>query len=969
VRGWSVCDTRARLRAHRPTLRGALGGCLHLLRSPLDAETAREIASALLRELHVPSLGAAERLLSLQCLSEAVRRHPAAAAALGAPLLEGAVAAVDGEKDPRCLAVAFDLWPPLVALFHPSSPPMAACAEDLHDIVSCYFPISFSGGAGRGAAGAPDREALAASLARAMTASHAFAPFALPLVLGKLALPGEQGEPAVLDALEVLGCCTRAFPAPLLAPHIVPAWRALRGLILPAPPSAADAGPPLSGAVRLRARRELTHLLRAQSCASARELLTTALGDEFVARSLQLLVAEGGGGEAEQARLTRTLGALAALLSSLAAASVDASRAVCVTALPSVFAATPTPKAALRLAVHVAGAAAVAVAHAHRAAGAAGFSLGSPLADGAPGLLRLFSAAAAGDAEWQGEWEWEEAEEEEEGLQAEQEALRQSDLPHSLLGVAGLAALLRLPPACQALSREEGDAALASLVAAALNPEPRLQRFATACLASLARRAHALELLARAALAPLLAAAGGSGDSLAAALRVLQAVARVAPVHIGVPACEALSRSELGGEAMEDEGRLARLRTLAALLEMAGDAAAHVAAPFAHHALQRAAEAGAALGGCVAAATAACDPVQQAALARAAAETLSALGSSPGAPPPRAALAVLSALRPGPPTEACQPCQLLARLLAHAAAPGAAAAPEVLEAATSLANKAADGEAVARLALEMAGVLTTLSLAADETAPVDAAAVVACCAVCGAICAGLIPRGVALACDELPLLLLPLLRLPDASRPGVAAAAAAALSGALLRPPPPHALCRVLWQQRFFASTLGRLQDSLRGAVGHGARLGALLALAQLLRCAPRAPMLQAAPALSPLLPECLLAMLAQPAGDEALLAAPLAAAGELLCEEEGRTALAEHAGPLLRALSAVAREGRSTPPDARATALQAITACASLPYAKTYPHRRALLRDLAAATDDGRRVVRAAAVAARVIWAALPDV
>jgi len=219
------------------------------------------------------------------------------------------------------------------------------------------------------------------------------------------------------------------------------------------------------------------------------------------------------------------------------------------------------------------------------------------------------------------------------------------------------------------------------------------------------------------------------------------------------------------------------------------------------------------------------------------------------------------------------------------------------------------------------------------------------------------------------LLLLPLLRLPDASRPGVAAAAAAALSGALLRPPPPHALCRVQWQQRFFESTLSRLQDSLRGAVGHGARLGALLALAQLLRCAPRAPMLQAAPALSPLLPECLLAMLAQPAGDEALLAAPLAAAGELLCEEEGRTALAEHAGPLLRALSAVAREGRSTPPDARATALQAITACASLPYAKTYPHRRALLRDLAAATDDGRRVVRAAAVAARVIWAALPDV
>ena len=965
---------------YRPALRGALGGCLHLLRCvDLDADTARELATSLLRELHVPSLGAAERLLSLQCLEELARLHSDAAAALGAPLLEGVIAAVDGEKDPRCLAVAFALWPLLADVFPPTSAPMAACAEDLHDIVSCYFPLSFSGSVGRGAAGAPDRGALASALASAMSASPAFAPFVLPLVLGKLAVPGDAGETAVLDALDVLGCCTRAFPAALLAPHAVSAWRALRGLILPAPPAAGEAIPILSGAVRLRARRELTLLLRAlgaaPSCGAARELVATAVNDEFVSRALLLLTGGGGGvggGEMEQGRLARTLAALSALLCSIAAASIDSARAVSLAVLPAVFASAPLPRMALRLAVHHAVAAAQAAVHSQLAAGAAGFSLGSPLADAAPQLLSIFLGASAGgdgDEAAGADWDWEEASQEV-GLEAEQAALRQPDLPRSLLGVAGISALLRLPPACAALCDGQADAAASGLVAAVLQPDPGQADLAAASLAVLAQRDNARNLVARVALPVLLLAAAGSGASAAAALRSLELLARAAPAQLGIPACQALSASlqaDLAQDAAVNGDTAMRLHALTSLFDLLQGAGAHAASPFAHAALLRQVACGdakveAALSLCTVSAAAACDSEQQVCMVRVAAEQLAFQK-----PPARAALAVVSALRPGPAVEACQPQTLLACLIAYTCLPVGAALEEVLDAVASLANKAHDGEGHARAALEAAGVQATLRLAVEEASAVDCAALASCCVACAALCAGLAPRGSVLAVEELPALLLPLLRLPPASHPGVAAAAAAALGGALLRSPLPHAFRRALWQQRYFATLLVRVHDSLRGALGDS-RIGGLLALAHLLRGAPRIALIHAGSTLSMLLPECLMALLVLPGGDDELLSGAATAMGELLCEGEGRLALADNAGPLLRALAAVALACPRASAEVRLTALQAITACATLPYAKTFPHRRRLLRDLAAATDDARRAVRAAAVAARIVWAALPD-
>jgi DNA repair/transcription protein MET18/MMS19 len=51
----------------------------------------------------------------------------------------GVCAAIEGEKDPRCLLVAFHLVESLGLLF-----PLAEFAEDLFEIVSRYFPVSFT---------------------------------------------------------------------------------------------------------------------------------------------------------------------------------------------------------------------------------------------------------------------------------------------------------------------------------------------------------------------------------------------------------------------------------------------------------------------------------------------------------------------------------------------------------------------------------------------------------------------------------------------------------------------------------------------------------------------------------------------------------------------------------------------------------------------------------------------------------
>lgn len=58
-------------------------------------------------------------------------------------LVFGVVAAIEEEKDPRCLLLAFRIIQLLGRLYPDPDGPIASCADELFDVVSRYFPISF----------------------------------------------------------------------------------------------------------------------------------------------------------------------------------------------------------------------------------------------------------------------------------------------------------------------------------------------------------------------------------------------------------------------------------------------------------------------------------------------------------------------------------------------------------------------------------------------------------------------------------------------------------------------------------------------------------------------------------------------------------------------------------------------------------------------------------------------------------
>ncbi len=81
-----------------------------------------------------------------------------------------------------------------------------------------------------------------------------------------------------------------------------------------------------------------------------------------------------------------------------------------------------------------------------------------------------------------------------------------------------------------------------------------------------------------------------------------------------------------------------------------------------------------------------------------------------------------------------------------------------------------------------------------------------------------------------------------------------------------------------------------------------------------------------------------------------------------GRALLEEQAGALVGALGrlAIAALAAAT----RVAALDVLAAALALPWAALHPHRDAAQAALAAAADDRKRAVRAAAVRCRRAWA-----
>ncbi|KAH1219371.1 MMS19 nucleotide excision repair [Glycine max] len=131
-------------------VRGALVGCLALIRRKsvvgmVTDSDATTIAQSFLQYMQVQSLGQHyDRKLCFELLDCLLERYFDAVTTLGEDLIYGICEAIDAEKDPDCLKLAFHIVESLAQLNPDSSGLLASFAKDVFDILEPYFPIHFT---------------------------------------------------------------------------------------------------------------------------------------------------------------------------------------------------------------------------------------------------------------------------------------------------------------------------------------------------------------------------------------------------------------------------------------------------------------------------------------------------------------------------------------------------------------------------------------------------------------------------------------------------------------------------------------------------------------------------------------------------------------------------------------------------------------------------------------------------------
>ena len=125
---------------------------------------------------------------------------------------------MDGEKDPRCLVLVFRYIPVVLHHF-----PVDHCLEDLFDVTSCYFPITFTP--------PPDdpigisQKELIESLQVCMAATYKFAPFLMSLIFHKM---GSGIDVAKSQSYGMIEYCAKSYGPVGLRPALSQIYTSVR---------------------------------------------------------------------------------------------------------------------------------------------------------------------------------------------------------------------------------------------------------------------------------------------------------------------------------------------------------------------------------------------------------------------------------------------------------------------------------------------------------------------------------------------------------------------------------------------------------------------------------------------------------------------------------------------------------------------------------------------------------------------
>ncbi|KAK4395198.1 MMS19 nucleotide excision repair protein [Sesamum angolense] len=265
-------------------LRGAIVGCLALLRRKSDVgrvtdSEAKAVAQSYLQNLQVQSLGQHDRKLSFQLMECLLDRYAGAMADLGDNLVYGICEAIDGEKDPQCLLLVFHIVESLPQLYPGPSGPLANFAEDLFEILGCYFPIHFTHP--KGEDDDVKREELARALMLAFASTPLFEPFSIPLLLEKLSssLPS-----AKVESFKYLSYCTAKYGPERMAKHAEALWASLKDMTYLSPQSTLSMEPESMGRMNFQESDVMTEafVLLQEVIRHCGEFISLIIGDKDI---------------------------------------------------------------------------------------------------------------------------------------------------------------------------------------------------------------------------------------------------------------------------------------------------------------------------------------------------------------------------------------------------------------------------------------------------------------------------------------------------------------------------------------------------------------------------------------------------------------------------------------------------------------------------------------------------------------
>ncbi|KAL0023064.1 hypothetical protein WJX79_007041 [Trebouxia sp. C0005] len=337
-----------------PSVHGCLKGIAGLMSSdqgPPASNLLCPVVKALLN-VHITALTQADRMLALTILRQALQSCGTLLVKGGIDVISGVIAAIDGEKDPRCLLLSFELSQQVVKIYE-SSPSVPAAQEslqanyeELFDVVACYFPISFTPPPNN--VHGITREDLAGALQTTLTCTTLFTPLFIPMLVEKLSSTLRQAK---LDALSALAAAAEAYGPDTMQPHLSAIWHALRGeLLAPAAPGLLPTDCTSTQQIASKAAECLSKTAKALSQQGDEALAMKVLEDEQMCGDL--LACLSGAKQHLSHDPARRVHATTQAIAAVAESSQAACKAACKRLLPNLAAAAATASASLSNSQH-----------------------------------------------------------------------------------------------------------------------------------------------------------------------------------------------------------------------------------------------------------------------------------------------------------------------------------------------------------------------------------------------------------------------------------------------------------------------------------------------------------------------------------------------------------------------------------------------------------------------------------------